>query len=105
VTLEGLSRAAIWLLLFGVLWMPVVLWLTMFGASRLDPGRVTVLLMLEVVIGLVSASVLTDEPFGPREVVGAVLIVAACGTELLARPDGRRRIAQMSATPASPGPR
>ncbi|MBI2963647.1 MAG: DMT family transporter [Deltaproteobacteria bacterium] len=98
-------RGATWLLAFGLLWMPLVLWLTMFGASRLDPGRVTVLLMLEVVIGLASASLLTQEPFGRREFVGAVFIVAACGAELLARPDGGRRTAQRLPTPASPGPR
>jgi drug/metabolite transporter (DMT)-like permease len=78
---ETFFESASWLLLFGLVWMPVVLWLTMFGGSRLDPGRVAVLLMLEVVIGLVSAALLTDEPFGPREIVGAICIVAACGSE------------------------
>lgn len=80
-TPEVFVRGAPWLLLFGLVWMPLVLWLTMFGGSRLDPGRVAVLLMLEVVIGLVSATLLTQEPFGPRECAGAVLIVAACGSE------------------------
>jgi len=69
----------------GLVWMPVVLWLTMFGGTRLDPGRVAVLLMLEVVIALASAALLTNEPFGPREFIGAVLIVAACGSEFFAR--------------------
>jgi drug/metabolite transporter (DMT)-like permease len=78
-------RGAMWLLVFGLLWMPLVLWLTMFGGSRLEPSRVAVLLMLEVVIGLVSAAVLTQEPFGAREFVGAVFIVAACGSEFYAR--------------------
>jgi len=73
--------SAMWLLLFGLVWMPAVIWLTMFGGSRLDPGRVAVLLMLEVVIGLASAALLTDEPFGRRDLVGAICIVAACGSE------------------------
>jgi drug/metabolite transporter (DMT)-like permease len=51
----------------------------------MEPGRVAVLLRLEVVIGLVSAAVLTQEPFGPRELVGTVFIVGACGSEFLAR--------------------
>jgi drug/metabolite transporter (DMT)-like permease len=84
-TSDVFLRGAIWLLVFGLVWMPLVLWLTMFGGSRLDPGRVAVLLMLEVVIGLVSAAMLTQEPFGPREFVGAVFIVAACGSEFFAR--------------------
>jgi drug/metabolite transporter (DMT)-like permease len=37
--------------------------------------------MLEVVIGFVSAALLTYEPFTGRELVGAVCIVAACGSE------------------------
>ena len=78
-------RGASWLLIFGLVWMPVVLWLTMFGGSRLEPGRVAVLLMLGVVIGLVSAAVLTHEPFGPREFIGAIFIVGACGAEFFAR--------------------
>jgi drug/metabolite transporter (DMT)-like permease len=80
-TSNVLLRGVPWLLLFGLVWMPLVLWLTMFGGSRLEPGRVGVLLMLEVVIGLVSAAVLAEEPFGLRELVGAVFIVAACGSE------------------------
>lgn len=80
-----LWRGANWLLIFGLVWMPVVLWLTMFGGSRLEPGRVAVLLMLEVVIGLGSAAVLSGEPFGSRELVGAVFIVGACGSEVFAR--------------------
>jgi drug/metabolite transporter (DMT)-like permease len=81
---EAFLRSASWLLVFGLIWMPFVFWLTMFGGSRLDPGRVAVLLMLEVVIGLVSAAILTDEPFGRRELVGAAFIVAACGSECFA---------------------
>ena len=78
-------RSASWLLVFGLIWMPVVLWLTMFGGSRLDPGRVAMLLMLEVVIGLASAALLTHEPFGRRDVVGAVFVLAACGSEVFTR--------------------
>jgi len=82
-----LVDSARWLLAFGLLWIPGVLWLTLFGASRVEPGRVAILLMLEVVVGLASAALLTDEPLGPRELVGALLIMSACGAELLA---GRR---------------
>ena len=82
---DVLLRSASWLLVFGLVWMPIVLWLTMFGGSRLDPGRVAVLLMLEVVIGLASAAWLTNEPFGQRELAGAIFIIAACGSEFFVR--------------------
>ncbi len=83
-TPDVLLRGTGWLLVLGLVWMPLLLWLTMFGGSRLEPGRVAVLLMLEVVIGLASAAILTHEPFGPREVVGAIFIVGACGSEFFA---------------------
>ena len=46
------------------------------------PGRVAIFLMLEIVVGLTTASLLTDEPFGARELIGAVLITGACGVEI-----------------------
>lgn len=88
-SLQVLLRSSSWLLLFGLIWLPVVLWLTTFGGSRLDPGRVAVLLMLEVVIGLATATLLTHEPFGPREFAGAVFIIVACGSEVFARNGAR----------------
>jgi drug/metabolite transporter (DMT)-like permease len=82
---EALGDSAPWLLGFALVWMLPVIWLTVVGASRLDPGRVAILLMLEVIVGLTTAALLTDEPFGVREAVGAALILAASGTELTRR--------------------
>jgi drug/metabolite transporter (DMT)-like permease len=82
---EALLDSAPWLLAFALAWMLPVIWLTIVGASRLDPGRVAILLMFEVIVGLTTAALLTDEPFGAREAVGAGLILAASGTELTRR--------------------
>lgn len=70
-------------LLFGVtgLWYVPITWLLIWGAARLDPGRVSILLLLEVGVAVASASLLTDEPFGWREAVGGVLIVGAGALE------------------------
>lgn len=51
--------------------------LTMWGTPRLPPARVGILLMLEVVIAVTLAALLTDDPFGLREVIGAALVMAA----------------------------
>ena len=80
--IRALVDSASWLMAFAVLWMLPVIWLTIFGASHLGPGRVAIFLMLEIVVGLTTASLLTDEPFGMRELIGAVLITGACGVEL-----------------------
>jgi drug/metabolite transporter (DMT)-like permease len=85
--IRGLIESAPWLAAFGTLWMLPVVWLTIFGASHLGPGRVAIFLMFEIVVGLTTASLLTDEPFGLRELIGAVLISGACGVEIgVARP-------------------
>ncbi len=80
--IEALESSASWLLAFSFLWLLPVICLTIAGASRLDPGRVAILLMFEIIVGLATATALTDEPFGAREAIGAGLILAASGTEL-----------------------
>ncbi len=88
--LQAIAEAAGWLIAFGMIWMLPVVWLTVYGGSRLDPGKVAVLLLVEVVVGLASAAILTDEPFGLRELTGAVLIMAAGGAEIFAKTPARR---------------
>ncbi len=59
-----------------------VIWLTVYAASYVDPGRFAILLMFEIVVGLATAALLTDEPFGTRELTGAVLVIGAIGVEI-----------------------
>lgn len=51
--------------------------LLFWAASRLDPGRVSTLILFDVLATAVSANILTDEPFGWREVAGCLFILAA----------------------------
>ena len=53
------------------------------GAQRLSPGRVGILLMTEAVVGTISAAVFADEPFGTREIAGALLVIAAGALDVL----------------------
>ncbi len=62
---------------FAAIWVVPTTWLLFWGASRLDPGRVSILLLVEVLAAAGSAAILTDEPFGPREWIGGIMIVAA----------------------------
>ena len=79
---EVLPALAIGLLIAAV-WVIPVLWATMQAAQHLEPGRMSVILMLELVVGIVSAAWLGGEIPGHREFAGMVLIVAALGAELL----------------------
>jgi drug/metabolite transporter (DMT)-like permease len=83
----ALSSLWAWLFAFALVWMLPVIWLTSFGASRLDAGRVAILLTLEIIVGLTTAAFLTDEPFGQRECIGAALILGAIWVEVV---DARR---------------
>lgn len=49
----------------------------LWSTQILNPGRVGILLMSEVVVGSVSAALLSGEPFGWREAIGALFIVGA----------------------------
>jgi len=82
---QAFLRCVPWLLAFAGIWMLPVVWLTIFGASWLDPVRVAIFLMLEIVVGIATAALLAGEPFGPRELAGAALILAASGVEISAR--------------------
>ncbi len=88
-TAAALRDVVPWLLLMaGVFVLPsmvVVFW----GARRLSPGRLGILFMCEILVGVASAAALAGEPFGAREVVGTLLITGA-GVVEMARPQASR---------------
>ncbi len=69
-----------------------------WGVQRVDPGRVGILLMIELVVGAASAAVWTAEPFGLREAVGALMIVGAGLVEVLGRQRERPAATGLTAT-------
>ena len=71
-----------WIALIAIIMLPIT-WLTIWPATVLSPGRVGMLLLTEVLVGVVSAALLLDEPFGIREAAGSVLIIAAGLVEVL----------------------
>ncbi|EDP65806.1 hypothetical protein BAL199_03239 [alpha proteobacterium BAL199] len=70
-----------WIAIVSLLWLVPVTWALLWGAGRLDPGRLALLMLLEVVAAAASAALLTDEPFGLREAAGCALILAAGALE------------------------
>ncbi|MCG8360945.1 MAG: DMT family transporter [Kiloniellales bacterium] len=52
-------------------------YLALWGTRLLSPGLVGLLFMTEISVGAGSAALLTDEPFGTREILGIVLISTA----------------------------
>ena len=58
-------------------------YLTIWPATLLAPGRVGVLLMSEIVVGVITAAIISGEPFGIREALGTIMIVSAALLEIL----------------------
>ncbi len=70
----------------GVVWFVFAMALLMWGNRQIDPGRVGILMMSEVLVAVATAAVLLDdEPFGWRQVIGGGLIIAAAVIDIMAR--------------------
>lgn len=76
-TAKDLIRSIPWLICFAAIWIVPVIWLTLYGGSRLDPGRVAILLILEVVVAITTAAIFAGEAFGWQETAGAIAIITA----------------------------
>ena len=79
---DDLVNAWHWILLVAIIMLPIT-YLTIWPATVLSPGRVGMLLLIEVVVGVSSAAMLTDETFGSRELFGTLLIISAGVVEVL----------------------
>lgn len=71
--------------LLAALYVLPMLFLTVWPATLLSPGRVGILLMGDVVVGVATAAVLAGEPFGLRELLGTILIISAGVVEVFGR--------------------
>lgn len=96
----GALLASLPMVLLGCIWLVPVMFLILWGAGRLDPGRVSIMLLFEVLASAVSAALLTDEPFGWRETVGCLLIL---GAGLVEGVDQLRQSARKLGTDAAGG--
>ncbi|SFQ03327.1 DMT family transporter [Tranquillimonas alkanivorans] len=92
VTPDERGAATNWVLAAGGIWWGLSMAALMWAAARLEPARVGLLLMSEVLVGALSGAVLAGERLGPLEVVGGALVLGAGGVEIWSgRSRGRRR--------------
>jgi drug/metabolite transporter (DMT)-like permease len=66
-----------WTLLAGGVWWALSMTGLMWSTVRLDPARVGVLLMPEVLVGAVSAALIAGEHLVPIEIFGGGLVLCA----------------------------
>jgi drug/metabolite transporter (DMT)-like permease len=83
----GTIPAAVgWVLLIGGLWWAFSLTGFMWAATRIEPARIGILLMSEVIVGAISAALFAGEPFSRLMALGGALVVAAAMIETLSKP-------------------
>ena len=72
-TLEITSLAAI----YGVVWLTLISFGTQWAVTRLEAGRSSIIMVMELVVAVVSAVIILDQSLSVMEVTGALLVIAA----------------------------
>ncbi len=86
---DALVATVGWAIAAGGLWWGLSMAGLMWATARLEPARVGILLMSEVLVGSLAAATLAGEHLGPLELAGGALVLAAGLLEL--RPPSRTR--------------
>jgi drug/metabolite transporter (DMT)-like permease len=76
-TVEGLGASMGWILAAAAFWVVPAMGLSLWGASRMSPARASMILMLEVLVGVGSAAWLAGEELGMNKIIGGALILSA----------------------------
>lgn len=71
-----------WALAAGGLWWGLSMLALMWATARLEPARVGILLMAEVLVGATSAALIAGEHLGPVELAGGALVLLAGALEV-----------------------
>ena len=74
-----------WIVLLGLVIYVPPSFLVLWAAQRIDPGRVGILLMTEVIVGSISAALFSGQGFSVSEGIGTVAIVVAGLVEVSGR--------------------
>jgi drug/metabolite transporter (DMT)-like permease len=72
------SAHTLWLTIaYGVFWITVITFGTQWGVTRLEAGRASIIIIMELVAAVVSASLLLGETMAAMELAGGTLVVGA----------------------------
>ena len=76
------AAASPWILVTGLGFLVPVWVVSMWAGRIMSPARMTLIFMAEVCFGVGSAALWGDQPFGARETIGTILVLAAAAGEL-----------------------
>lgn len=77
MTLSHTGQAILWAIAAGGLWWGLSIAGLMWATARLEPARVGILLMAEVLVSAASAAVIAGERLGGLEMAGGALVILA----------------------------
>ena len=76
-TVTQIQPTLIWLFPFMALVVIPGAFASLWGPKFISPGLASLLMMTEIIFGSITAALFANEPFGPREIAGIVLISTA----------------------------
>ncbi len=76
-------KIALICILLGIAYLVPLSGITLWGATQLPPAMMSFILTIEVIVAVVSSSILLNIPYGVFEIVGTVCILAGALTEVL----------------------
>ena len=77
------AASAAWAVAAALVWWVGSLLALVWATARLEPARVGILLMSEVLVGVVSSALFANEPLTPTQIAGAALLLAAGALDAL----------------------
>lgn len=83
------GRVALWVIVTGAIWWAVSIVGLLWATTKLEPARVGILLMSEVLVSVISATLLAGELITLPELIGGLLVLIAGVLEFL--PDRKAR--------------
>lgn len=89
--LPDLGTVAFWVVCCAVLWWALSIVGLLWATTKLEPARVGILMISEVVVSVASAALIAGEFLSPAELLGGTLVLVAGVLEFL--PERKRRIA------------
>jgi drug/metabolite transporter (DMT)-like permease len=69
--------------LYGVVWLTLITFGTQWGVTRLEAGRASIIIIMELVAAVASASLLLGDVLTRQELLGGLLVVATVVAETL----------------------
>lgn len=71
---------------YGIFWLTVITFGTQWGVTRLEAGRASIIIIMELVAAVVSANLLLGETMAAMELLGGTLVVGAVLVETFREP-------------------